>query len=58
LDLCPFCAFVLPLSLIIDPTRKSASAIAYLAITGGLITFFGGFCVSADDESTNASWKL
>jgi hypothetical protein len=23
-----------------------------------LITFFGGFCVSADDESTNASWKL
>jgi hypothetical protein len=55
LDLCPFCAFVLPICLICDPTRKAASTISYFAIFGGLVTLIGGICFNNFD-SVNAKW--
>lgn len=42
LDLCPFIALVLPLSLIIFKKRSVANIISPFAIFGGLITLFGG----------------
>jgi len=43
LDLCPFVAFFLPVTMIIDPTRKTTCVLAFYGIFGGLITFFGEF---------------
>lgn len=38
LDICPFCAFALPLAMVLDPTRNVAKVIAPFAIFGGWIT--------------------
>jgi len=43
LDLCPFVAFFLSITMILDPTRKTTCVLAYYGIFGGLITFFGEF---------------
>lgn len=53
LDLCPFVALALPLSLIFDKTRKIATIISPFAIFGGLITLFGGILFDA-----NANWSV
>jgi hypothetical protein len=42
LDICPFCAFAICVSIITDPTRKLAKIIAPFALFGGLITILGG----------------
>jgi len=57
LDLCPFVAFFLPVTLIIDPTRKLATTLAYYGIFGGMITFFGEFLVNDVDPTTNPHWN-
>jgi hypothetical protein len=49
LDICPFCAFVISIAVIIDPTRKIAKIIAPFALFGGLITILGGI----GDEMNN-----
>ncbi|MDR1851013.1 MAG: DUF5378 domain-containing protein [Mycoplasmataceae bacterium] len=58
LDLCPFVAFVLPITLILDPTRKTSCVLAYYGIFGGIITFLGNFCVWNDFDSINAKWDF
>jgi hypothetical protein len=57
LDLCPFVAFVLPITLILDPTRKSSCVLAYYGIFGGIVTFLGNFCVQNDFPSIDAAWN-
>jgi hypothetical protein len=52
LDLCPFCALMLPLCLIIDPTRRLAAVLSPFAIFGGLITLFGEIATNADGDVT------
>lgn len=38
LDICPFCGLLLPITLMLDPTRYSCRALAPLALIGGLFT--------------------
>ncbi len=42
LDMCPFMAFFIPVSLIFDKSRSIAKVLALLGLTGGLVTIFGG----------------
>jgi hypothetical protein len=41
LDICPACAFLICVLVIIDPSRKLAQAIAPITIFGALLTMFG-----------------
>ena len=52
LDMCPMTAVAIHIAVIVDPTRKSARAIAPMAIFGGMITIFGQIMAGTD----NASW--
>jgi len=52
LDLCPFTALMMPVCLVVDPTRKLAAILAPYAIFGGAITLFGE--ITTDPE---ASWS-
>jgi uncharacterized membrane protein YadS len=41
LDICPACAFLITVFVIVDPSRKLAQAIAPITIFGALLTLFG-----------------
>jgi hypothetical protein len=41
LDICPACAFLITVFIIIDPSRKLAQAVAPITIFGALLTLFG-----------------
>lgn len=55
LDLCPFIALMLPLSLIMSKKRNIAKIISPFAIFGGLITLFGGVLFD-DNAKLNAEY--
>lgn len=59
LDLCPFVAFALPVTLIIDPTRKIASYIAPWAILGAVMVLFMQVPFQDSNSSVNAvlNWE-
>lgn len=50
LDVCPFAALAMCLSLVVDPTRKFARSLAPIAFIGGVITV----CSIAFDDSVGA----
>lgn len=52
LDICPFCGLMLPITLMLDPTRYSCRALAPLALIGGLFTILCDIPTSSDPEWT------
>ncbi len=54
LDLCPLMMFLIPLALIIDPTKNFAKVLAPLGLIGAVVTLFGG--VPFDDAVKNLAW--
>ena len=50
LDMCPATAVAINLLVIVDPSRKTAKAVAPMAIFGGLITIFGQITTDAAAE--------
>ncbi len=49
LDMCPFMAFFIPVSLIFDKSRNIAKVLAPLGLVGGLVTIFGGMASATLD---------
>ncbi|MDR0857075.1 MAG: DUF5378 domain-containing protein [Mycoplasmataceae bacterium] len=57
LDLCPFLAISLPLSLIVDQKRVTSRILAPFAVFGSIITLFGEVIFN-DTGDINAHWNL
>ncbi len=55
LDLCPLMMFLIPVALIVDPTKNFAKILAPLGLMGAVVTLFGG--VPFDDAVTNLAWS-
>ncbi len=55
LDLCPLMMFLIPLALIVDPTKNFAKVLAPLGLMGAVVTLFGG--VPFDEAVAHLSWS-
>ncbi len=55
LDLCPLMMFLIPVALIIDPTKNFAKILAPLGLMGAVVTLFGG--VPFDGVVQSLSWS-